>query len=201
MNTVRSLLAVPRFRHIECSSFEKFKVVFGRVRVRLVRYGKSYEIYQSTGYGYESRTELTKVSGTGMDVVPSLPKYLVWYGCLFPYPYPNPSISTRPYPVPGYFAAGVPNLPKCRTRVWMFYEAYQRVGNGTAACTRTRTRPRVFQQGRTRYQDIFPRAGRTNQSFGYECGSRTKLTKVSGTSNTRGTNPWYTLVRTLPYTP
>ena len=61
------------------------------------------------------RTKLTKVLGTGMDVVP--------------------------------------NLPKCEVRVWMSYQAYQRVGYGygcftkltknvgygTATCTRTRT--------------------------------------------------------------
>ena len=110
------------------------------------------------------RTGLTKVSDTGMNVVP--------------------------------------NLPEGRVRLWIFHEAHRSVGYGTAACTRTRTRPRVFQQGRTRYQGIFPRAYRTYQSVGYGCGCRTKLIKVSGTGSTRGTYPWYTLVCTLlPCTP
>ena len=67
------------------------------------------------------RTEHTKVSGTGMDVVP--------------------------------------NLPKGRVRVWMRYQAYQRVGygygcrtkltkvsgtGGMDACTRTHTQHLVF---------------------------------------------------------
>ena len=112
---------------------------------------------QNVGYGCGCRTELTKVSGTGMDVVP--------------------------------------NLPKCGVRVWMSYRTYQRVGEGygcfikltkgvgygTAACTRTRTRPHVFQQGRTRYQGILQREYRTYQSVGYGYGCRTELTKGSGT--------------------
>ena len=93
---------------------------------------RAYRIYQSVGYGYGCRTELTKGSGTGTDVVPSLPKGQVWYGCLYPhpYPYPTPGISTRPYLVPGYFAGGVPNLPKCRVRVWKSYRTYESVGYG-----------------------------------------------------------------------
>ena len=67
----------------------------------------------------------------------------------------------------------IPSLSKDRVRVWMVYQAYQRVEYGTAACIRTRTRPQVFEQGRTRYQ--------TYQNVGYGWGSRTKLTKVSGT--------------------
>ena len=35
---------------------------------------RTYRTYQSGGYGYGSRTELTKVSGMGMHVVPNLPK-------------------------------------------------------------------------------------------------------------------------------
>ena len=35
------------------------EVVYGKVRVRLVRHGKSYRVCQSVGYGYGSRTELT----------------------------------------------------------------------------------------------------------------------------------------------
>ena len=56
----------------------------------------------------------------------------------------------------------VPNLPKCRVRVWMSYRTYR--------------------------------------SLEYGYGSRTKLTKVSGTGNTRYIYPLYTLVRTLPNT-
>ena len=90
-----------------------------------------YQAYQSVGYG--------------------------GYGCLYPYPYPIPCISIKLYPVPGYFAAAVPNLPKCwgtgmdvvpnlpkcRVRVWISYRTYQSIG------------------------------------YGYGC--RTELTKVSGT--------------------
>ena len=180
---------------------------FGKVREVVpnlpkcgVRVWKSYRTYLSIGYGYACFTKLTKVS----DMVQLLARIR------------TPGISTKPYPVPGYFCRGrteltkvsgtccmdvVPNLPKGRVRVWMFYQAYQRVGYGTAACTCTRTRPRVFRQGRTRYQNIFPRAYRTYQSVGYGCGSRTKLTKVLSTGNARGTFPLYTVVRALPYTP
>ena len=127
----------------------------GRLRVWML-----YLAYQGVGYGYTCRTKLTKRSGTVMDVLSSLPKGRVWYGCLNPYPYPTPGILTRPYPVPRYSPAGyrtyssvgygwgnrtnftkvsgtgtdaVPNLPKGRVRLWMFYQAYQKVGYGTAA--------------------------------------------------------------------
>ena len=73
----------------------------------------------------------------------------------------------------------VSNIPKGRVRVWMFYQAYRKVGYGTAACTRNRTRPLIFQRGRTRYQSIFQWEYRTYQSVGYRYGCRTKLTKVS----------------------
>ena len=192
----------------------------------------SYGTYQSVGYGYGCRTKLTEGLGTGMNVLPSLPKGRVWYGCLYPYPYLIWGILTGPYPVPGYFPAGVLNFPECRVRVlmsyrtyqsvgygygcrteltkvsgtvmdivptslpkgrvrvWMFCQAYRKLGYGTAACTRTRTRPRVFQHGRTRYQTIFQRSYRTYQSVGYGYSCRTELTKVSGT----GTD----VVRNLP---
>ena len=67
----------------------------------------SYRTYQSVGYGYRCRTELTKGLGTGLNALPS--------------------------------------LQKGRVRVWMFYQPDQRVGYGTAACTRTRTRPRILR--------------------------------------------------------
>ena len=89
-----------------------------------------YQDYQRVVYGYRCGTKLTKGSGTGMDVLPSLPKGRVWYGCLYPYPYSTPVISTEPYPVPGYFPAGVPNLPENRVRVWKSHQAYQSVGYG-----------------------------------------------------------------------
>ena len=101
------------------------------------------EITKVFGYGYGCRTELTKVSDTGMDYIPSLPRGGVgvvrmfhqayqrgrqWYGCL--YPYPTSGISTGSYPVPGYFPAKVPNLPKFWVRVWKSYQAYRSVGYG-----------------------------------------------------------------------
>ena len=134
----------------------------GRVRVRM-----SYRTYQRVGYGYGCRTELTEGLGTGIDVVTSLPwgrervwmfyrayqRGRVWHGCLCPYPYPTSGVSTMPYPIRGYFPAGVPTSPKCRARVWISYRTYG-----------------------------------------------AELTKLSGTGNTRGVYPLYTLVRTLPNT-
>ena len=122
----------------------------GRIRYKSICL-RAWRFYQSVGNGWGSRTELTKQSGTGMDVVP--------------------------------------NLPKCRVRLWMLYQVYQRVGHDTAAYTRTCTPPQVFQQGRTRYQGIFPRAYRTYQSVGYGWRSRTKLTKVSDTGMDDVPNP------------
>ena len=111
----------------------------------------------------------------------------------------------------------MPNLPKCRVRVWKSYRTYQSVGygygcctkltkvsgTGMDACTRTCTRPLVFQQGRTRYQGILPRAYRTYQSvgYGYEC--RTELTKGSGTGMdvTKLTKRWGTAIDVVPSLP
>ena len=182
-----------------------------RVRVWML-----YRTYQRVGYGCGCGTKLTKGSGTGMDVVPSLPKCrvrVVWM--LVPVPIPDTLYFNKTVPGTRVFCCGrteltkvsgtgmdvVPNLPKSRVRVWMSCQAYQRVGYGTAACTRTRTQPRVLQQGRTRYQGILPLAYRTYQSVGYGYGRCTKLTKVSGTGKTRSRYPWNTLIGTLPHTP
>ena len=97
----------------------------GRTRVWML-----YQAYQRVRYGYRCRTKLTKRSSTGIDVLPSLPKIRVWYGCLYLYPYPTPGNSTRPYPVQEYLPAGVAILPKCRERMGKSYRAYQAVGNG-----------------------------------------------------------------------
>ena len=43
-----------------------------------------------TGIVHGSRTKCTKVAGTGRDVIRSLPKCRVRYGCLFPFQYPYP---------------------------------------------------------------------------------------------------------------
>ena len=167
----------------------------GRTRYQVI-FPRVYRTYQSAGYGWGSRTNLTKVSGTGGEVVPILPKcrVRVWmpyqtyqrvgygYGCC-----------TKLTKGSGTGKEVVPSLPEGRVRVWMFHQAYQRVGYGTAACTRTR--PRVFQQDCTRYDGIFPRAisnllkcrvrvGRSYQAYqsvGYGYGGRTKPTTGSGT--------------------
>ena len=98
-------------------------LVFHQGRTRYQRIlPRAYRTYQSVGYGYGCCTEFTKGSGMGMDVLPSLPKGRVRYVCLYPCPYPIPGISTRPYPVLGYFPAGVPNLRKWRVRVLKSYQ-------------------------------------------------------------------------------
>ena len=126
------------------------KVVFGKVRVRLVKYGKSYRIYQSVGYGYGSRTELTKGSGTGMDVVSSLPKCRVRVWTLVPVHLPDPLYVNKPMTGTRVFCRGrteltkvsstdidvVPSLPKCRVRIGMLHQAYQRVGHRYGCLTK-----------------------------------------------------------------
>ena len=124
-----------------------------------VRVWMPYRTYQKVGYGYGCCTKLIKGSGTDIDVVLCLPKGRVWVWMFYQayqrvgYStaactrtrtlYPTPGISTRPYPVPGYFPEGVPispkcrvrgevvpSLPKCRVRVVKLYQAYQSVGYG-----------------------------------------------------------------------
>ena len=38
---------------------------------------RAYRAYSSSGYGYEYRTELTEVSGTGVNVLQNLQKFFV----------------------------------------------------------------------------------------------------------------------------
>ena len=213
------------------------------------------------------RTELTKVSGTGMDavtkyqsvgygidVVPSLPKgrVRVWMSyqayqrvgmvrLLVPVPVPDLGYFNRAVPDTKVFFSGstgltkvsgtdmkvVPNLPKCQVRVWMSYQAYQRVGYGYG-CFANLTKGSVWcgclcpypyltsgiSTGSYRVPRYFPAevpnflkcrvrvwmSYRTYQSVGYGYGNRSKLTQVSDTDSTRGVYPLYTLVRTLPNT-
>ena len=84
---------------------------------------------------YGCRTELTKVSGTGIDVVPNLPNEVSGTGidvpklpkCPVPirtsvpyrrYPYPYRTERTK---VSGTGIDVVPNLPKCLVQVLMSY--------------------------------------------------------------------------------
>ena len=73
------------------------------------------------------RIELTEVSGTGMDVVPNLPKcrVRVWMSYRtyqsFGYGYGCRTELTK---VSGTGVDVVPNLPKGREGVRMFYQAY-----------------------------------------------------------------------------
>ena len=59
-----------------------------------VRVWKSRRTYRSSGYGYESLTEITEVPRRFTNVVPV----------------PQPGIFTRAYTYPGYCATGVQNL-------------------------------------------------------------------------------------------
>ena len=174
----------------------------GRTRYKGI-FPRAYLTYQNDGYGWGSRTKLTKVSGTGMDTVPNLPKdrvrvWMLYEGCQrVRYGYTTCLVKGRvrvlrlyqAYQRVEYLYRCRTKLAKSRVRVRVFYQAYQRDGYCTAGCTRTSTRPRVFQQGRTRYQGIFPRAYLTYQSNGYGWGSRTKLTKVSCTGMDTKPNP------------
>ena len=111
--------------------------MFGKVR-KVV-----YRVYQSVGYGwYGSRTELTKVSGTGGGVWMLHQAYQIKVSgmvrLLVPDPDPDPDPDPLLYlnkavPGTGVFCRGRTELTKtkCRVgvRVWMSYRTYK--GSGT----------------------------------------------------------------------
>ena len=129
--------------HFKYSILTTCKVVFGKVLVRLVRYGKSYRFflpkcrvrvwksyrtYQSVGYRYGCCTELTKVSGTGMDTCTRIrtPPVVFQQGRTR-YQGILPRYESAGYGY-GYGSDVVPSLPKGRVWVWMLYQAHQRKG-------------------------------------------------------------------------
>ena len=96
--------------------------------------------YRYSRYRYGCRTEITEVSGTGIDVVPNLPKCLVpvlmyrnylsvrhRYESLYRYRryrYPCRAELTEVY---GTGIDVVPNLPNCPIPVLMTYRTYRSV--------------------------------------------------------------------------
>ena len=78
----------------------------------------AHRTYQSVGYGYGCSTELTKGSGMGMDVLPSLPKGSGMTRLLVPVPVPDLGYFNRAVPGARVFSSrSLPSLPKCRVRV------------------------------------------------------------------------------------
>ena len=143
---------------------------------------------ESVRYSYGCRTKFTKVSGTVQLVVNG--------------PVPAPRYLNKIVPGTRVFCHGrtklakalgtnvevVRSISKYRVQVWMSYQAYQSVWCGTACCTHTCRYTLVFGQDRTLYQGILTRTYQTYhfESVGRGNGSRTKLTRVSGTGSTRG---------------
>ena len=64
---------------------QKFKVVFRMVCVFRVRVWKSYKTHRSSGYGYDSLTELTEFPGTGMEVLQNSPKFRAGIRMVYPH--------------------------------------------------------------------------------------------------------------------
>ena len=90
------------------------KGVFGTVPVFSVPVRMSYRTYRSVRYRYWCRTELTEVSGTGIDVVPNSPKCPVTYWCRI-----------KLTKLSGTGISVVPNLRKCLVPVLMSYRSYR----------------------------------------------------------------------------
>ena len=148
-----------------------FSFTATKARVCSIRYRRY------SRYPHGCSTELTEVSGTGIDVVPKLPKYPVpvlmlyrngrsvryQYESLYRYRRYRYPCRTGLIEESGIGIDLVPNLPKCPVTVLMSYRTYRSV----------------------RYR--------------YWC--CTELTEVSGTGNTGGIYRWYASVRTVLNTP
>ena len=76
------------------------------VPVPWVLWHGSYRTHRSSGYGYESLTELPEVPGTGMKILPNFQKF--WAGINM-----------------GLCGTGVQNIQKFRVRVRVFYKSYR----------------------------------------------------------------------------
>ena len=93
---------------------------------------EKYRTYRSVGYRYRNNTELTEVSGTGIEKVPNLPKCSVGYRARYRTNTGTPGIAVEGIPVPGVYLGQrteltevsgtgigkIPNLPKCRVPVF-----------------------------------------------------------------------------------
>ena len=123
---------------------------------------RAYRTYRSSGHGYECRTELTEVPGSGNT--PGMVLYV---------PY-----RTQPFhKVPGTGMEFLQNSQKFRVRVWKSYITHRNSRQVYESCTRTRTRTWVLTRGHTRTPGIVPRAYRTYRSSGYGYACRTELTE------------------------
>ena len=100
-----------RTEHTEVPGRYKNAVLVSRVFV-----ARAYRAYRSSGYGYECRTELTEVPGTGAKVIQNSEKFeVLWYR------------RTELTEVPGRYKNAVP-VP--RGIVARAYRAYRSSGCG-----------------------------------------------------------------------
>ena len=114
--------------------------MFGTVPVCPVPVWISYRTCRSVRYRHGFRTELTEESGTGIDVVPNLPKcpvpvlmYRTYgsvryrYESLYRYRRYRYSYRTEVTEVSSTGMHVVPNLPKCPVPVCISYRTYRSV--------------------------------------------------------------------------
>ena len=153
-------------------------------------------------YRYGCRTELTKVSGTGIDVVPNLPKCPVpvlmyrnywsvryrWYGC-----------RTELTEVSGTgILMSYRTYRSGRYRYWFCTELTGVSATGLQVCTGTVGTGIHIVPNLPSCPIPVSISYRTYQSVWYRYWCRTELTEVSGTSNTGGM-PRYVPHRTHPW--
>ena len=78
---------------------------------------KKYPTYRSVGYWYRTNTELTEVSGSGIEKIPNLPRHRVPASRLHGTKTGTSGTVVEGMPVFGVFRLSVSNLPNCRVPV------------------------------------------------------------------------------------
>ena len=166
-------------------NFQKFRSgTKHAVPVAWVLWPRTYRTYTSSRYGYECRTELVEVRGTGMKVLQKFQKFRVLWHSRTELP-EVPGRYKHAVPVPQVF--GAPAYRTSRSSGYGYVVSY-------ITDVLCRVLPSVNTPGMVL---CVPYRQNENRTFGYGYECRTELTDVSGTDRVVQNSP-KSRVRVIP---